>query len=132
MVFSSVTFVFFFLPPVLITYHLAPRRARNLLLLVASLLFYAWGAGAFVLGLLASIAANYVIGLRLEQRVDAGDIPAARRILALGVVLNVALLAWFKYANFAVASWNDVLGAAGMPALPWASILLPIGISFFT
>jgi len=131
-VFSSVTFVFFFLPPVLIAYHLAPRAFRNLILLAASLLFYAWGAGPFVIGLIGSIVANYVIGLRLERRVDAGDIPAAKRILALGVVLNVALLAIFKYANFAIASWNGVLGAAGIPALPWAPILLPIGISFFT
>ena len=132
MVFSSVSFVFFFLPPVLIAYHLAPRRARNLLLLVASLLFYTWGAGPFVIGLIGSIAANYVVGLRLERRVDAGDMAAARRTLALGVVLNVALLGIFKYANFAVASWNGVLGAAGIPPLPWAPILLPIGISFFT
>ena len=132
MVFSSVVFLFFFLPPVLIAYHLAPRRARNGLLFLVSLFFYAWGAGMFVLGLLASIAANYVIGLQLERRVDAGDRAAARRVLALGVVLNLALLGWFKYANFAVASWDGVLSAAGLPTLVWAPILLPIGISFFT
>jgi alginate O-acetyltransferase complex protein AlgI len=132
MVFSSVTFVFFFLPVVLIAYHLAPRPVRNGLLVVASLGFYAWGAGAFVFALLASVAANYVVGARLERRVDAGDIAAARRWLALGVVLDVALLAWFKYANFGVASWNAALEAAGLPTLAWAEIALPIGISFFT
>jgi alginate O-acetyltransferase complex protein AlgI len=131
-VFSSVTFLFFFLPLVLIAYHLAPRRVRNLLLLVTSLGFYTWGAGAFVIGLVGSMVANYLVGLRLEQRVDAGDERGAKRVLAVGVVINLALLAFFKYANFAVDSWNGVLAAAGIPALPWAPILLPIGISFFT
>jgi alginate O-acetyltransferase complex protein AlgI len=131
-VFSSVTFLCFFLPPVLLAYHAAPRTARNGLLVVGSLLFYAWGAGAFVLALLASMVANYVIGLRIERRVDADDRRGAQRALALGVVLNVALLAWFKYANFAVASWNGVLADAGIAALPWSAVILPIGISFFT
>jgi alginate O-acetyltransferase complex protein AlgI len=131
-VFSSVTFVFFFLPAVLAAYHLAPRPVRNGLLVVASLGFYAWGAGGFVFALLLSVAVNYVIGARLEQRVDAGDTAGAKRWLALGVVLNVALLGWFKYSNLAVATWNAGLAAAGLPALPWADVLLPIGISFFT
>src|SRR4051794_32998522 len=68
-VFSSVTFLFFFLPPVLLAYHAAPRAWRNGLLVAASLLFYAWGAGPFVVMLLASMAANYAIGLRIEWRV---------------------------------------------------------------
>jgi alginate O-acetyltransferase complex protein AlgI len=132
MVFSSSTFVFFFLPAVLAAYHLAPRSARNGLLVVASLGFYAWGAGGFVFALLLSVAVNYVIGARLERKVDAGDTRAAKRLLAVGVVLNVALLGWFKYANLAVDTWNAGLAAAGLPALPWADVLLPIGISFFT
>jgi len=132
MVFSSSTFVFFFLPAVLAAYHLAPRPVRNGLLVAASLLFYAWGAGGFVFALLLSVATNYVIGARLEGRVDADDRRGARRWLALGVVLNVALLGWFKYANLGVATWNAGLEAAGLPTLPWAEVALPIGISFFT
>jgi alginate O-acetyltransferase complex protein AlgI len=132
MVFSSSTFIFFFLPAIIAAYHLAPRSARNGLLVVASLAFYAWGAGGFVLALILSVATNYVIGARLETRVDAGDRAAAKRLLVLGVVLNVALLGWFKYANLAVATWNAGLDAAGLPAMPWANVLLPIGISFFT
>jgi len=131
-VFASVTFLFFFLPVVLLAYHAAPRAARNGLLVVASLFFYAWGAGAFVFGLLASMVANYVIGRRIEQAVDAGDARGSRRALAIGVVINLALLGVFKYANFSVASWNGMLGAAGLPTLAWAEIALPIGISFFT
>jgi alginate O-acetyltransferase complex protein AlgI len=132
MVFSSSTFVFFFLPAVVAAYHLAPRRVRNGFLVAASLLFYAWGAGGFVFALLLSVAANYLIGARLERRVDADDRAGARRLLALGVALNVALLGWFKYANLAVATWNAGLESAGIPTLPWAEVALPIGISFFT
>jgi alginate O-acetyltransferase complex protein AlgI len=132
LVFSSVTFLFFFLPIVLIAYHLAPRRLRNGLLAAASLGFYGWGAGAFVLGLVGSMAANYVIGRRIGRAVDAGDPRSSRRALAVGVVVNVALLGVFKYANFAVATWNGALVAAGVPTMPWVEIALPIGISFFT
>ena len=132
MVFSSSTFAFFFLPAILAAYHLAPRPVRNGLLVVASLAFYAWGAGGFVFALVLSVAINYVIGARLERRVDARDTAGAKRLLALGVVLNIALLGWFKYANLAVATWNAGLDAAGVPTLPWAEVALPIGISFFT
>jgi alginate O-acetyltransferase complex protein AlgI len=132
MVFSSVAFLFFFLPLVLGAYHLSPRPIRNTILLAGSLVFYTWGAGPFVLALLASIAFNYVVGQRVERAVDAGDRRTARIALAIGVVANVALLGYFKYANFAVDSWNGLLDTLGLPALPWSSVLLPIGISFFT
>jgi alginate O-acetyltransferase complex protein AlgI len=132
MVFSSVSFLFFFLPAVLFAYYIAPRRARNLVLLIASLFFYAWGAGWVVAVLLASIATNYLIGLRVERAMDAGDRRLGQRYLAAGVVFNVALLGWFKYTNFGVTTWNDLLDVAGFPPLPWADVLLPIGISFYT
>ncbi len=132
MVFSSVTFLFFFLPAVLGAYHLAPRRARNAVLVVASVVFYTWGAGTIVFALIGSVAANFVIGLRLEQARDAGDSRLARRWLSVGVIVNLVLLGWFKYANFGVATWNGALEAFGAPGLPWAAIILPIGISFYT
>jgi alginate O-acetyltransferase complex protein AlgI len=131
-VFSSPTFLFFFLPAVLVAYWLIPRRGRNALLLIASLVFYAWGAGAFILGLLLSMAFNYVVGLRLERARDNEQPRVAQRWLALGVVFNVALLAWFKYANFGIATLDQALAAAHAPTVPWTEILLPIGISFFT
>jgi len=132
MVFSSVSFLFFFLPAVLFAYYVAPRRARNLVLLTVSLFFYAWGAGWVVAVLLVSIATNYLIGLRVERAMDAGDRRLGQRYLAAGVVFNVALLGWFKYANFGVTTWNGLLDVAGFPSLPWADVLLPIGISFYT
>jgi alginate O-acetyltransferase complex protein AlgI len=132
MVFSSVTFLFFFLPAVLLAYYVMPRRARNALLVVASLLFYAWGAGWIVLVLLVSIGLNGVFGLGVERAMEAGQRRRAQAILAVAVVMNVGLLAWFKYANFTVDTVNGVLGAAGGDALTWTDILLPIGISFYT
>jgi alginate O-acetyltransferase complex protein AlgI len=132
MVFSSVTFLFFFLPAVLGAYYIVPRRARNLVLVVGSLGFYTWGAGSIVFALIGSVAANFVIGLRLERAHDRGDRIHARRWLALGIVLNVLLLGWFKYANFGVATWNGALAAFGAAGIPWAAIVLPIGISFYT
>ena len=132
MVFSSVTFLFFFLPTVLIAYYLTPRRWRNALLVAASLVFYTWGAGWIVLVLLVSIALNGLFGLGIERATDEGRRGPAQAILAVAVIMNVALLAWFKYANFGVDTLNGVLGATGTSPLPWADILLPIGISFYT
>jgi len=132
MVFSSITFLFFFLPAVIALYYLVPRAARNGLLLAASLVFYTWGTGVLVLALIASIAANYVFGLWVERYADRGDRRRAQAVLAVAVLMNVALLGWFKYANFAVATLNGALGAAGEAGIPWTTIVLPIGISFYT
>jgi alginate O-acetyltransferase complex protein AlgI len=132
MVFSSAVFLFFFLPAVLGAYYVAPRRFRNLVLLLFSLGFYLWGAGWITLVLLGSIAVNYVIGLRVERAVDEGRASRAKRVLAVGVIVNVSLLAWFKYANFGVETASGMVQAVGLPAMPWAEILLPIGISFYT
>jgi alginate O-acetyltransferase complex protein AlgI len=132
MVFSSVTFLFFFLPAVIVCYYLAPRATRNALLVVASLLFYTWGTGWLVVALVASIAANYLLGLRVEQAMAARQERRARLVLAVAVVMNVGLLAWFKYANFAVHTANAALSASNQSPIPWSDVILPIGISFYT
>ncbi|HEY0444525.1 MAG TPA: MBOAT family protein [Candidatus Limnocylindrales bacterium] len=129
MVFSSVTFLFFFLPLVIAVYYAAPRRAHNAVLLAASLVFYTWGTGALVIPLVISIAANYEFGRRIEAALGRDRHRAARLTLAVAVVMNVALLAWFKYANFAVHTFGGVLGAGSSS---WRDIVLPIGISFYT
>ncbi len=130
MVFSSLIFLFAFLPLVLAAYHLAPVRARNGVLLAASLLFYAWGAPRFVLVLLASTAVDWVASRRLADPV------AGRRSrvgwLLLGLAQNILLLFFFKYANFAVAEINGILVALGASPVGWTAVVLPIGISFFT
>lgn len=132
MVFSSVTFLFLFLPIVILAYCISPRRARNAVLVVASLLYYHWGAGSVTCVLLASIAANYVIGFLLEQAVTGGRRSRARLLLGIGVVGNVAVLGWFKYANFGLEQANALLGTLGAEPVPWMAVLLPIGISFYT
>ncbi len=132
MVFSSVQFLFFFLPVVLGAYFVAPKRARNAVLLVASLLFYLWGAGELALLLVFSILLNYGFGLAVGARQDRGDERGARRLVAVDIVANLALLGYFKYANFFVGQLDSLFDAVGVERLQWNAVVLPIGISFFT
>lgn len=130
MVFSSLTFLFVFLPLTLAVYYAAPPRARNGVALLASLDFFAWGAPRFVFLLAASCACDYWLGGGIAPGAAA---PAARRRrLILGVALNLGLLLYFKYANFGVAQLDALLGACGLAPLRWTRVALPIGISFFT
>jgi alginate O-acetyltransferase complex protein AlgI len=129
MVFSSIIFLFFFLPVVLTAYYAMPRQLRNLLLLGASLLFYAWGELGYVLLMVVSIMGNYLLGLLLER---SGTNRRRKVALASAVVLNLALLGSFKYANFIVDNLAVALGWLGVGAIELAPVHLPIGISFFT
>ena len=123
MLFSSVPFLFYFLPCVLVVYFLVPRCLKNSVLLLASLVFYGWGEPRYLLLMLVSIAQGYAFGLLMERR-------AARRKLwlTLSVVLSLAMLGYFKYADFFIANFNAVTGLS----LPLLRIALPIGISFYT
>ena len=132
MVFSSPTFLFFFLPLVVAGYYLLPRSRRNAELLAFSLVFYTWGAGWIVFILCGSILLNYELGLRVERSMETAQVRRARIVLALAVLLNVGLLTWFKYANFGIGTWNGLLALVGLTPMPWAPVLLPIGISFYT
>lgn len=132
MVFSSQTFLFVFLPLLLMFYAVFPRAGRNALLFAASLLFYTWGGGWFLIWLLGSITANWVFGLVAHRARDRNELRLVRATVAVSVVFNIGLLAWFKYANFLVAQVNALLGHAGVDPVGWTNITLPIGISFFT
>ncbi len=130
MVFSSLTFLLAFLPLTLLLYYLSPRTVRNAMALAVSLLFYAWGAPRFVLVLLGSSFLDFVVGQRLDH---SAAYPRSRRLwLAVGLVANVGLLLYFKYANFLVEQCNGLLALLGIPGMSWAAVILPIGISFFT
>ena len=129
MVFSSATFLFFFLPCVLVLYYLSTARGRNALLLFASLVFYAWGEPVYVFLMLGSITVNWIVGLLMAKY---SDTPIEKKILALGIVFDVVVLAYFKYAGFIVAGiLVHMPGLAGV-AEKFHAPRLPIGISFFT
>ncbi len=129
MLFASPVFLFLFLPLTLATYALAPRRARNAVLLVASVLFYVWGEGWFLALVTASVLVNWGFGLAIG---GAEVLAQRRRWLALAIIANLGTLAVFKYANFAVANVNAVAAAMAVTPLAVATIPLPLGISFFT
>jgi alginate O-acetyltransferase complex protein AlgI len=120
MVFSSISFLFYFLPAFLVLYFLVPARAKNFVLFVASLLFYSWGEGAYVVVLLAYLVFNYACG-RLIDPLEGGRRKAA---LAAGVAVNLCGIIYFKYAAF-LLGWAVEVSVA----LPDH---LPAGISFYT
>jgi len=123
--FPSITFLFYFLPLFFVLYCVAPGiAAKNVVLLAASLLFYAWGEPRFVLLLAAQIALNYGAALAI----GAAQGKRRRLLTALGIAANLALLGLFKYADFAVGTLNAIFG--DVFALP--GLALPLGISFFT
>jgi alginate O-acetyltransferase complex protein AlgI len=128
MVFSSVTFLFFFLPICLAGYYLLPPRLRNGWLLLSSLVFYTWGGGALVVLLIISTVVDYAMG----WIVASGRHRNKRSLIRLGVtgsvLVNLGLLSYFKYANFFVEQLNSL----GFGEIAWTSVVLPIGISFFT
>jgi alginate O-acetyltransferase complex protein AlgI len=125
--FPSIPFLFYFLPLFFIFYVVAPGvTAKNVWLLLASLVFYAWGEPWFVLVLIGQMALNYTAALAIDAAPD----KQRRVVTALAVSANLLLLAVFKYADFAVGSLNALLPAASTFALP--GLALPLGISFFT
>ena len=128
MVFSSVTFLFYFLPAFLLCYFATPGvRAKNMVLLAFSLVFYAWGGIANVLVLAASIVGNYFLALAIDGRSERWRL----RVLGLAVAANLAGLIAFKYSGFLAQNFNLLLAPAGL-ALPVVHPALPLGISFFT
>ena len=129
MVFSSNIFLLFFLPIFLLAYFVTPQRFRNYTLLLFSLAFYAFGAPDFLLVLVASCVVNFYLVKWMEK---VSKPKAKKLICALSVVLSLALLLYFKYANFFVENLNAVLGFLHRPAVGWVKVALPIGISFFT
>ena len=125
MVFSSVVFLFYFLPLALALYTVAPRRFKNAALLVISLVFYAWGEPVYVALLLFSAIIDYANGLLLERSTQ----PMQRKLILLfSIIVNIGVLSFFKYADFLVSMINDVFHTSIMPL----DLPLPIGISFYT
>jgi alginate O-acetyltransferase complex protein AlgI len=131
--FTEPTFLLLFLPVLLALYFATFSREHaaygNVLLLIASVVFYAKGGGSFTWLMLASIAFNYVMAIAVARQRDAKH---AKTILAFAVAANLVVLGVFKYANFFGENVNALLGATGMHPIAMPHVLLPIGISFFT
>ena len=128
MIFSSLLFLFRFLPAVLVLYYLAPRPLRNLVLLLCSLVFYAWGDPVYIILMIVSILVSYTGGILVDRFKTQGKRRAARAALLGSSVVSLSLLGFFKYADFVIGTVNSLTGA-GIDLL---KIALPIGISFYT
>ena len=124
MLFSSIPFLFYFLPVVLIVYFFVPYSLKNVVLLLSSLFFYGWGESKYVFLMLFVIAIGYILGLVIgkyrEQKLG-------KIFLGLAVVIDIAILGYFKYADFFISNFNAATGIQ----IPLLKIALPIGISFF-
>ncbi len=131
MLFTTPIFLFVFLPALISVYYAlkipAGNRFRNIFLLLASYIFYLFGAGQFALILLASSFADYLLGLIIGRYRS-----TAKLWVSLSVAVNLGLLGYFKYTNFFIAEFNAGLSLWGCPPLDWPYVALPIGISFFT
>lgn len=129
MVFSSIPFLFYFLPCVLLCYFLVPAKGRNVLLLAASLLFYTWGEPIYVLLMIVSILIGYGSGLLLEASLTKPwRILKPKLVLGTAITLFVGIFVFFKYTSFLIDNFNAVTGLS----VKFLQIALPIGISFYT
>ena len=129
MVFSSNIFLLYFMPTFFLVYFLTPRKARNYVLLLASLIFYAWGAPEFIIQLVASTVANFFL-VRWMCKTDKKGLK--KLLCALSIIIPLGLLIFYKYGNFTMENLNAILGLTGHAPLTWKRIMLPIGISFFS
>lgn len=131
MVFSSVIFLFYFLPVTLGIYFIVKKEFRNMVLLLASLFFYAWGEPKFAAVLVFSIFINYLVGIGIH--VFRGS-RKARWIMIIGVLANLSILFFYKYIDFSIRILNDISAKVipGYAAITALVIALPIGLSFFT
>ena len=128
MIFSSIFFLFAFLPVALILYYVCPKRFRAIPLVVVSLLFYAWGTPEYILLMLFSIVFNYITGLELASFQEAERPTAAKVTMIVAVVVNLLMLGFFKYYGFLISNINAITGLE----IRYTQLPLPLGISFYT
>ena len=125
MIFSSIPFLFYYLPCVIILYFISPKRVKNTVLLAASLFFYAWGEPRYLVFMVAAILQGYIFGLLTEK--FRGK-PLSKVFLIISLVVSLGLLGYCKYADFFITSFNSITGLS----VETLNIALPIGISFYT
>lgn len=128
MVFSSLVYLFRFLPIVLILYFIAPKNIRNAILFVVSLIFYSWGEPIYVVLMIFSTVVDYTHGWLVDSNLKKGNRARAKYFVIESMVINLALLGFFKYADFLLGNINNLFGTE----IPLLKLALPIGISFYT
>lgn len=126
MQFSSIVFIFVFLPFIVTAYYLVPQKFKTPVMLVASLVFYAWGEPVYLVLLILSVAFNYFCGNDIEER--RGEPWLARRSLFVGVAVNLLILGFFKYYGWLLGTFNTLFSVS----IPYRVLSLPIGLSFYT
>jgi alginate O-acetyltransferase complex protein AlgI len=129
MVFSSSIFLVYFLPCFLVVYFLIPKSLKNIFLLIASICFYAWGAPKFIFAILGTTTLDFFL---VKTMYHAKTPKQQKLFLILSLCLNVGMLFYFKYCNFFIENFNDILQSCGVQSLAWTKVVLPIGISFYT
>lgn len=132
MLFSSTTFLFVFLPVVLAVYFICPKKLRNVVLLISSLLFYAWGEPRYILVMLGTILVNYILALVCASCKEKGKDKGAKAAVIGTIVFSIGMLAFFKYSNFFLTNFNGSIGKLAGISLPLLKVALPLGISFYT
>ena len=129
MVFSSSLFLFIFLPCFFIVYYILSPKLKNYWILIASILFYSWGAPKFVFVIIVSTIIDFYIVQTLGKTEKVSN---RKKLLATSIFINLGLLLFFKYSNFFVENVNEALSLVGVSNLAWTKVALPIGISFYT
>lgn len=129
MVFSTTLFLLYFLPIFLLVYNLVGKEWKNIVILIASIFFYSWGAPKFVFVIVGSTILDFYL---VRQIYRSSKLKLRKILLGVSIFMNLGLLAYFKYSNFFVENVNSVLGSLGVTELAWTSVVLPIGISFYT
>ena len=125
MLFSSIPFLYYFLPVVLLLYFCVPRKGKNVVLLLASLFFYAWGEPKYILLMVTAIVSGYAFAFLIERFRGTGW---SKVFCVMSVTVSLAMLMFFKYADFFISNFNTATGLS----VPLLKIALPIGISFYT
>ncbi len=125
MVFSSITFLYYFLPLVIGLYFVCPKKLKNGVLLFSSLIFYGWGEPKYIIFMVLSIVVNYILGLLIERHSGSAW---GKRWLIVSVVFSLGMLGYFKYVDFFIENVNSLTGLS----VPLLKVVLPIGISFYT
>lgn len=129
MVFSSVLFLFLFLPIFLLVYHFLKKEQKNLWVLLSSIVFYAWGEPSFIFIILGVLIIDFQLVKKLFEEQNS---TSKKKYMLVSIGIKLGLLAYFKYSNFFIDNVNVLIESLGVDPIRWVKIVLPVGISFFT